>query len=410
MHAHRHRIIPEDRKLAADRQEGDRDADNADQNAQRDAHGADTQRFKAHHPAKLLLGGAHRGQQAELPGTFGNGDRKGIVDQGDRSEHDEQDQNACHAVHDLIIAAEPRYTQQHQQIGVGIALDAGILHEPVNVPRMLHGIVHVNDPFICIRRRQAGVAGRGEWLKFRAFTDAADREGAGFCIFEMLLPGRIFTGGRHLKIGNALQQDFAALPDALSDLKRDGITDMIHHAAVGRQMLRDHQLVSGIRQRTLNDMHAHQIRKIPADAGNVQVRLVFVGAVDRCIADHLEVGRIRDLLFRAQLPVILHLPSACGGMPFAVLVGHALDQVMAQTGNRGRDRSQKCGRERDADDRDRRAHAVPAEGFECDLMKDIHPRSTSSLVMCPSSIARMRSAWRAMLSSCVMMMRVCPYL
>ena len=112
----------------------------------------------------------------------------------------------------------------------------------------------------------------------------------------MLLPGRIFTGGRHLKIGNALQQDFAALPDALSDLKGDSITDMIHHAAVGRQMLRDHQLVSGSRQRSFDDMHAHQIRKIPADAGNVQVRLVFVGAVDRCIADRLEVGRIRDLL------------------------------------------------------------------------------------------------------------------
>ena len=98
--------------------EGNPNAQDAGQDAQGDANGAEDQGLKAHHVPHLFFGGAQRGEQPKLPGALGHRDGKGVVDENHRGGDDDDHDNGGQAVEDGVKRIISGYAGVHQHVAI----------------------------------------------------------------------------------------------------------------------------------------------------------------------------------------------------------------------------------------------------------------------------------------------------
>ena len=88
------RFTDDGAEFVAEQEKRYADAADSDKNAQRDADGADGQRFECDHPSELFFGSAHRRKQPELLCSFRYGNGKCIVDKRDGGKDNQPDHNS----------------------------------------------------------------------------------------------------------------------------------------------------------------------------------------------------------------------------------------------------------------------------------------------------------------------------
>ena len=117
------------------------------------------------------------------------------------------------------------------------------------------------------------------------------------------------------------------------------------------------------------------------------------------IAQVLQIDGFRHAVGLGQLLILAVRGVRLAHMPAAGGVHTVVQHKLLEAGGEGGHGAQHGGGQDDANDGDNGAGAVLLEGLEGELVQHVHGRITSSRTILPSSMAMMRSAWRARDSS-----------
>ena len=226
-------------KFISDQEERYADTADAHQNAQWDTDNADRQRLKQHHSSKLLSGGAHRGQQAELPCPLRDGDGERVIDERYGAEHNQRDDDGGKTVKrgkKGIKAGCAGIQQDLCIVGIAILLRiAHFLHEVIHSGGLVQLEITMDRRLFGgfgVRCRKRCVPGSGVVLKGRSFIDTDHCVGSRFGVFE---PFAAYDFRMRFAVigvyGRVLSQS-PAVKRPVPHIKRDGVTERIIHLAV----------------------------------------------------------------------------------------------------------------------------------------------------------------------------------